>query len=38
MQKCAFTRMSADLVLISASRRTAAITGLEPSPVAGKDV
>lgn len=26
------------LVLISASKRTAAITGLEPSPVAGKEV
>ena len=33
-----FTSLFTNLVLISASKRTAAITGLEPSPVAGRDV
>lgn len=33
-----FLDLFTNLVLISASKRTAAITGLEPSPVAGREV
>lgn len=36
--KSSFKSGSTNLLLISASKRTAAITGLEPSPVAGKEV